>query len=66
MNNNLSCYFVVVNKMDTNYIIVNSIKGLIILPFQICWNIIITNLSMTYFKSSRKYKIILKYITIYI
>jgi hypothetical protein len=44
-NNTKDYYFVVVNKVNPNDIIVNSIKGLTILssnnnnlPFQVCWN----------------------------
>lgn len=44
-NNKKDYYFIVINKNNTNDIIINSIKGLIILtpninnlPFQICWN----------------------------
>jgi len=45
INNKKDYYFIVLNKLDTNDIIINSIKGLSILtpninnlPFQICWN----------------------------
>ena len=38
-------YFLVLNKLDTNDIIINSLKGLAVLtpninnlPFQVCWN----------------------------
>ena len=44
-NNKKDYYFIILNKTNTNDIIVNSIKGLSILtpninnlPFQVCWN----------------------------
>lgn len=44
-NNKKDYYFIVLNKMDSNDIIINSVKGLTVLtaninnlPFQICWN----------------------------
>jgi len=44
-NNKKDYYFIVLNKIDPNDIIINSVKGLSILtpninnlPFQICWN----------------------------
>ena len=44
-NNKKDYYFIVLNKTDSNDIIVNSVKGLLILtsninnlPFQICWD----------------------------
>ena len=44
-NNKKDYYFIVLNKIDTSSIIVNSVKGLTLLtpninnlPFQVCWN----------------------------
>ena len=44
-NNKKDYYFIILNKTNTDDIIINSIKGLIILtpninnlPFQVCWN----------------------------
>jgi hypothetical protein len=45
MNNKKDYYFIVLNKTNTNDIIINSVKGLTILtpninnlPFQVCWD----------------------------
>jgi len=44
-NNKKDYYFIILNKTNTDDIIINSIKGLTILtpninnlPFQVCWN----------------------------
>jgi len=54
-------YFVVLNKLNKNDIIINSVKGLIVLtpninnlPFQVCWN---KNRNFTYSKIETKIKL---------
>lgn len=61
-NNKKDYYFIVLNKINKNDIIVNSVKGLTILtsninnlPFQVCWN---KNRSFTYENINKKIKLL--------